>query len=83
MPLFVQLPDKKGEPVHHVVVSHAGLPGEDDTLASSRDFKRRYELGCGRSEIGPAGSLAEAEVPPWTNRHVAKGCFTIASDPQD
>lgn len=79
MPLFVQLPDKKGEQVHHVVLSYAGLPGEDNTMAASRDFKRRYELGCGRSEIGPASQLAEAAVPPWTNRHVAKGCFLTAS----
>lgn len=79
MPLFVQLKDKKGADVHHVVASVEDIDGGG---RSSMDFKRLYHLGCGNSQEGPGHALYEAETPSWTNRHVHKGCFASATDPQ-
>jgi hypothetical protein len=80
MPLFVQLTDKKGAEVWHVVESYEAV---GDGAVASVDFERRYRAGCGLVKEAGADRMAEAEVPPWTNRHVNKGCFATASDPQE
>ena len=76
MALFVQLRDKSGAEVWHTVESYESSEGR-----SSLDIERRYTCGCGLVAEANGSRMAEADVPPWTNRHVAKGCFTTASDP--
>jgi hypothetical protein len=76
MGLFVQLKDKRSEDVWHVVDSFESSDGR-----ASLDIQRTYTCGCGLVETANGSRMAEADVPPWTNRHVAKGCFTTASDP--
>lgn len=78
MALFVQLEDKKGIDTWHVVTSY-----EDETGGgSSLDLRRTYLTGCGQKVVAGGARMAEADGPPWTHRHVAKGCFTTAEDPQ-
>ena len=77
MALFVQL-ESKGVQTWHVVESFETF---EEAANSSLDFKRSYTCGCGLKQVASAHLLAEADAPPWTNRHVAKGCFKTASDP--
>ena len=77
MALFVQLKDKKGADLWHAVESFESSEGR-----ASLDIERTYTCGCGLVDTANGSRMAEADAPPWTNRHVAKGCFTTASDPQ-
>lgn len=76
---FVQLPDKKGVQTWHAVESAAD---EDGGGKVSQFFLRKFKTGCGLTEVAAAHLLLESAKPPWTNRHVAKGCFATAADPQ-
>jgi hypothetical protein len=76
MPLFVQLEDH-GEPLWHAVESFETVDG---ATGSSHEFKRSFKCGCGLIKVASADRLLESENPPWTNRHVAKGCFKTAAD---
>ena len=79
MALFVQLEDRKGDQLWHTVASFEAVGG---AAGSSRDFTRRYRTGCGLTQDASGDRMAEADGPPWTHRHVHKGCFTTASDKQ-
>jgi hypothetical protein len=81
MPLFVQLTDAQGEPLWHTVESYSAV-GFDPKHPASVDFQRSYLAGCGLEAKAGADRMLEAENPPWTNRHVAKGCFKTAADKQ-
>lgn len=76
MALFVQLEDR-GEPLWHTVDSFETV---DAAVGSSHDFKRSYTCGCGLVAVASGSRLLESDNPPWTNRHVAKGCFKTAAD---
>jgi hypothetical protein len=81
MALFVQLEDKKGAQVWHVVASFEDIDASYG--ASSRDIQRTFTCGCGLKQNARGDRMAEADTPPWTNRHVAKGCFLTAAEPQE
>ncbi len=79
MALYVQLKDKKGAEVWHAVTSFEDVAADG---GASLGIQRTYSCGCGLTEVANGARMAEADVPPWTNRHVAKGCFKTATDPQ-
>lgn len=80
MALFVQLEDKKGAALWHSVASFEDVAVNGP---ASMDIQRSFKCGCGLTATARGDRLAEADTPPWTNRHVAKGCFVTASDPQE
>lgn len=80
MALFVQLKDKKDADVWHVVESFEDVAVNGP---ASMDIQRAFTCGCGLKATARGDRMAEADTPPWTNRHVAKGCFLTASEPQE